>query len=214
MSVELIKKDGPNMSYKYSLLSTIMTEKLKIVNSKYGNVYTMIPDYQKFVLNPSKKTAMNVVKQANLSYHLAQYSIVYRDGIPEQDFYFWLAFLHKLDFNWDDRVQQIVPFSVIMFDYIGYFYYKKQNIIVPIRKLNEDTYLEFYRLKFFDRVIVDLRKEQNAYILGYILRKCKSIAKKVRIIPSGDKDIPLLCEHLFKPLKGKELEEMIEVIDG
>ena len=187
MGITVTYEDLPKEEhmYKYYLLSAMIPRHLVAVHEKYHNICSIYAEYADFLTKPSKKAVKHLLKASSAGYLLSDNSLVYRKGVPEEDFYFWLGYHHKFTYGWDDKNNQIVPFSFIYFDFIGHFWNKKEGIKAVLKTLNQHTYSFFddYLGKRSDYLVVDLNQPGNAYILGYIMKNCPKKLKKVKIIP-------------------------------
>jgi hypothetical protein len=170
-------------------------------------------DYLKFARKPSKKLAKHLLEVSRLAYAASEYSIMYRTGLLDEDFYFWLGYHHIINFDWDDRIKEIVPFSFVFFDYDARFWNKKKGVLARIKNLKNETYKKFLDyLHWGDRLVIDLRTPCNAYFLGYVMAKIPGYAKRVRIIRDDTDKQKSLLDYLFKPLKGRKLQKYLKDI--
>jgi len=202
MGVTVTYKDLPKEEhmYKYYLLSAMIPRHLVAVHEKYHNICSIYAEYANFLTKPSKKEAKYLLKASSAGYLLSDNSIVYRKGVPEEDFYFWLGYHHKFTYGWDDKNNQIAPFSFIYFDFIGHFWNKKEGIKAILKTLNQHTYSFFddYLKKQDDYLVVDLNQPGNAYILGYVMKNCPKKLKKVKIIPKNQEKTQKIDEKTKK----------------
>ena len=244
MSVKLtwtpLPESKNNCQYQYYLISALVPEHLKAVYKKYKNICSISQDYAKFLLHPSKRRAKAVLKLAEASYLATRFSIMHRDGMPDEDFYFWLGYHHKITYGWNELLNQLVPFSFVYFDFRAHFWHEKKGLQAILKNLNAATRIGFvqYLKGWRSRLVVDLNNPANAYILGYVMRECPKLAKKVRIIPKNQENFEKLAQKveenhektkkvkntndklyattmsqfLFKPLKPKLLERFTKEI--
>lgn len=196
--------DPPKHLYQYYLISAVVPDHLKAVYKKYKNICSISQDYAEFLLNPSKRRAKSVLKLAGASYQATNHSIMYQDGMPEEDFYFWLGYHHKITFGWNELLNQLVPFMFVYFDFRAHFWHEKKGLQAILKNLNAATRYGFqqYLKEWQSRLVVDLNNPANAYILGYVMRECPKFAKKVRIIPKNHENFQKLEEN-FQKSEGK-----------
>ena len=211
---QIIYREKDQKMAQYYLISTYVPERLSQVISKYQNIMALSYDYLQFARKPSKKSAKKLLEISRSAYAASDYSIMYRSGLLDEDFYFWLGYHHIINFDWDDKLKEIVPFSFVFFNYDARFWNEKKGMLAKIKNIKTDTYKKFLDyMHFWDRFVVDLRNPCNAYFLGYVMAKVPGYAKRVRIIRDTTDKQKSLLDYLFKPLKGKKLQKYLKEIE-
>ncbi len=182
LNITVNRSEEDRMS-QYIILTEKLPERLQEINkSKKSQLHHLEKEYAKFKKKPTRWRAKWFNAAADMYSDLD--GVLYKDGLCEEDMYYWLGFATNVKYEWNERFGLLDPIKMPFFKLTFVMYNKKTKQSMSFHSLSPNTLRIISNSPWYTEFYVDASVPSNHYILGLIRSKLPADYKKFKI--TGD----------------------------